>query len=53
MVIERIEHAEPNDVDLIMQEQVVRFDEMNQRGLVVGVCQSYHEMVLRERAGLL
>ena len=53
VVIERVEHVEPNDVHLIMQEQVVRFDQMNQRNLAVAVRQCYHEMVLRERAGLL
>ena len=53
VIIERVEYVEPNHVDLIVQEQVVRFDEMNQRGLSGVVRQCYHEMVLRERAGLL
>lgn len=52
VVIERVEHVEPNHVDLIMQEQVVRFDEMNQWDLAGTVPQCYHKMVLRERAGL-
>ena len=53
VIIERVEYVEPNHVDLIVQEQVVRFDEMNQRGLSGVVRQCYHQMILRERAGLL
>ena len=37
VVIERVEHVEPSHVDLILQEQVVRFNEMNEWDLAVSV----------------
>jgi hypothetical protein len=51
VVIEIPDGIEPSDIDLIMQKQIVRFNEVNQWDLAVGVRQRYHKKVLRERAG--
>ena len=35
VVVELLDHIKPNDIHLIMQEQVVRFNEMNEWDLAV------------------
>ena len=53
VIIELLDHIKPKDIHLIMQEQVVRFNEMNEWDLAVGVRRHYHKNVHRERAGFM
>ena len=47
VVIERLEDVEPDDVNLVLQKQVVGFDEVNQRDLAGVRNECYHRCVLR------
>ena len=46
-VIPILQHVEPEDIELILQKEVVRFDELDQRQLAGGRNKCSHECVLR------